>query len=129
MVIYGVAMLASCLLAGLAVGEILGWLLGIPANVGGVGFSMLMLIILSHQLRSRGLLGPLAEQGVLFWSAIYIPVVVAMAASQDVVGAARGGLVAVLAGTLSVAACFALIPVLSRLGTKDASDPSTESKD
>ena len=44
MIIYGVAFLALCTLAGLFVGELLGQWMGIPANVGGVGIAMLLLI-------------------------------------------------------------------------------------
>ncbi|HHQ9781944.1 TPA: malonate transporter subunit MadL, partial [Pseudomonas aeruginosa] len=44
MIIYGVALLSLCTLAGLFIGEILGVLLGVPANVGGVGIAMLLLI-------------------------------------------------------------------------------------
>ena len=46
---------------------------------------------------------------------MYIPIVVAMAASQDVAGAIGGGLVALLAGGLSVVACFGMLALLSRL--------------
>ena len=38
------------------------------------------------------------EQGVLFWSAMYIPIVVAMAATQNVVAALAGGPMAAIAG-------------------------------
>jgi malonate transporter MadL subunit len=115
-VIYGVALLAACLLVGIFVGELLGQLLGVQANVGGVGIAMLLLILLSDWLRRHGRLGPVSRQGVLFWSAIYIPVVVAMAAKQNVLAAAKGGPVALLAGVLAVAVSFALVPVISRLG-------------
>ncbi|MEC8918299.1 MAG: malonate transporter subunit MadL, partial [Pseudomonadota bacterium] len=37
MVIYGVALLAGCMLVGLIIGDVLGQLLGIDANLGGVG--------------------------------------------------------------------------------------------
>lgn len=37
MIIYGVALLSACLIAGLYVGELLGSLIGVQANVGGVG--------------------------------------------------------------------------------------------
>ena len=36
MIIYGVAFLAVCTLAGIFIGELLGKLIGVPANVGGV---------------------------------------------------------------------------------------------
>ncbi len=45
MIIYGVALLAACLLAGLYIGELLGQLLGVQANVGGVGIAMLLLVL------------------------------------------------------------------------------------
>lgn len=38
MVIYGVGLLAFCFLVGQFIGESLGRILGIEANVGGVGF-------------------------------------------------------------------------------------------
>lgn len=53
-----------------------------------------------------------------FWSAIYIPIVVAMAAQQNVYGALKGGPMAILAGTTAVAIAFALVPVLVRIGQK-----------
>lgn len=49
MIIYGVALLAFCYLAGIYLGDILGVALGVKANVGGVGFAMLLLIILSNK--------------------------------------------------------------------------------
>jgi len=118
MVIYGVAFLSVCLLAGLFVGDFLGVLIGVQANVGGVGIAMILMILLSDRLRRAGRLKPLTEQGVLFWSAIYIPIVVAMAARQNVVGAVEGGPAAILAGAGSVVLCFLLVPVLSRIGQK-----------
>lgn len=117
--IYGVALLSACMLAGIYLGAVLGKLIGVQANVGGVGIAMLLLILLSDALRRRGRLNPMTRQGVLFWSAIYIPVVVAMAASQNVIAAVKGGPAAVMAGTLAVAAGFALVPFLSRLGNGD----------
>lgn len=51
-----------------------------------------------------------------FWSSLYIPIVVAMAASQNVVGAVTGGPVALVGGLAVVAVSFALVPVIARLG-------------
>lgn len=116
MVIYGVAFLCGCMLAGLFAGEVLGDLIGVQANVGGVGIAMLLMILLSDALRRRGRLNAVTERGVLFWSAIYIPVVVAMAATQNVVAALEGGPAAILAGTLAVGVGFLLVPALSRVG-------------
>ncbi|MEC7413533.1 MAG: malonate transporter subunit MadL, partial [Pseudomonadota bacterium] len=44
MVIYGVGLLAACMLAGVILGDLLGQLIGVKANVGGVGIAMLLLI-------------------------------------------------------------------------------------
>ncbi|MDO5102138.1 MAG: malonate transporter subunit MadL [Lautropia sp.] len=116
MTIYGTALLAACVLAGLFVGKVLGVLLGVKANVGGVGFAMIFLILASDQLRARGWLAEPTQQGIAFWSSIYIPVVVAMAAQQNVVGALKGGPAAILAGVLASVVCYALIPVVARIG-------------
>ncbi len=116
MVIYGVALLSVCMIAGIFIGEVLGKLIGVQANVGGVGIAMLLMILFSDYLRRTGRLNPLSQQGIVFWSSIYIPVVVAMAAKQNVLAAVEGGPAAILAGVLAVAASFALVPALSRIG-------------
>ena len=116
MVIYGVALLAGCMLAGVFVGELLGQLIGVQANVGGVGIAMLLLIFMGDWMRRTERLSPLTSQGVRFWSAIYIPVVVAMAARQNVVAALDGGVMAFLAGALAVMLGLVLVPVLTRVG-------------
>lgn len=115
MIIYGVAILAACYLTGVFAGEMLGWLMGVDANVGGVGIAMLLLIYLTSRRSERLALPPITESGITFWSAMYIPIVIAMAAKQNVLGALSGGWMAILAGTAAVAASFALIPVLSRI--------------
>ncbi len=117
MVIYGVALLSLCMLIGVIVGALLGDLIGVQANVGGVGIAMLLLIILSNLSHRRLRLDPITESGIGFWSAMYIPIVVAMAARQNVIGAISSGWLAVLAGTAAVAAGFAMIPVLARFGS------------
>lgn len=122
LVIYGVAFLAVCMIIGLFLGDVLGILIGVQANVGGVGIAMLVMILASDHLRKRGRLAPLTEQGVLFWSAIYIPIVVAMAAKQNVLAAVKGGPAAILAGAGAVGVCFLLVPVLSRVGGGNAGD-------
>ena len=116
MIIYGVALLAFCALLGLVVGDTLGLLLGVKANVGGVGFSMILLLVLSDVLTKRGWFKPVSASGVIFWSGMYIPIVVAMAAQQNVVGALKGGPLACLAGSIGVVFSFALVPVIARIG-------------
>ncbi len=115
MAIYGVALLAFCTIAGMVLGELLGWMMQVKANVGGVGIAMLLLIGLTESLRSRGKLPMPTQQGILFWSAIYIPIVVAMAAGQDVYRTLKSGPMAMFAGCLVTAICFALVPLVDRL--------------
>ena len=116
MAIYGTAILAICLLIGSIVGRLLGIAVGVDANVGGVGIAMLLLIVLSSRMQKAGHMRAPTESGILFWSAVYIPVVVAMAASQNVRTAITGGPVAIVAGVLSVVACFAMVPLISKIG-------------
>lgn len=116
MVIYGVALLSLCMLTGVFLGDLLGDLIGVQANVGGVGIAMLMLIVLSNLSGHRFSLGTPTKGGITFWSAMYIPIVVAMAAKQNVIAAVSSGWMAVIAGVAAVVASFLMIPVLARLG-------------
>lgn len=116
MVIYGVALLSFCMLMGVFVGDILGEIMGVQANVGGVGIAMLLLLVLSNLGSREFTLKPITENGIGFWSAMYIPIVVAMAARQNVFSALSGGWMAIIAGVTAVAASFAVIPVLARFG-------------
>ena len=127
MAIYGTALLSICLLAGLLAGRLLGVLVGVDANVGGVGIAMLLLILICDRLQQTGRMRPPTTQGIAFWSSIYIPIVVAMAASQNVVAAIKGGSVAIVAGVMVVFASFAMVPLISRLGQSDStpSDSNT----
>ena len=116
MVIYGVALLSFCMLVGVFLGDILGKLIGVQANVGGVGIAMLLLIFLSN-LHDHGLkMSAPTETGINFWNTMYIPIVVAMAAKQNVIAALSSGWMAITAGIAAVAASFLLIPVMARIG-------------
>jgi malonate transporter MadL subunit len=110
-VIYGVALLSFCMLVGVFVGDLLGEVMGVQANVGGVGIAMLLLLVLSNLGSREAALSPIG-----FWSAMYIPIVVAMAARQNVFSALSGGWMAIVAGVAAVTASFAVIPLLARLG-------------
>ena len=127
MAIYGTALLCICLLIGMIVGKLLGLAVGVDANVGGVGIAMLLLILACDRLQKSGKMQPPTERGVAFWSSIYIPIVVAMAASQNVVAALKGGPMAILAGVLAVGIGFILVPVISRIGDSDSTEDSSSS--
>ncbi|AVA26572.1 malonate transporter subunit MadL (plasmid) [Rhizobium sp. CB3171] len=118
MVISGVAMLALCTLLGSILGDLLGMVLGVKANVGGVGIAMILLIATRLWLSRRGLLTLPLKLGVEFWGALYIPIVVAMAAQQNVLVAARSGPLVLIAGIVTVFVCFATVALMSRLGER-----------
>lgn len=124
MVLYGVAALALCMLVGMTIGDLLGLAVGVEANVGGVGFAMIMLVLATDWLRKHGKFPQPTEQGVLFWSALYIPIVIAMASTQNVVEAVAGGPMAILAGVSALVLGAALVPVLSRIGGKSEPLPA-----
>lgn len=119
MIVYGVALLSACLIVGMLIGESLGAVLGVSANVGGVGIAMLLLVVASNSDLFKSMTQGNAEDGIKFWSAMYIPIVVAMAARQDVAGAIEGGLLALVAGVAAVIVSFTLVPVLSKIGNHD----------
>jgi len=126
MTIFGVALLAGCTLVGVFIGDLLGLLLGVKANVGGVGLAMMLLIAARVWLLRRGVLSRGVKLGVEFWGTIYIPIVVAMAAQQNVVAAVRGGPIVLIAGFGSVALCFAATALLSRTGRNRLAHPEGE---
>jgi len=114
MLIKGVALLAGCFILGQLVGETLGRLIGVDANIGGVGFAMLLLIFAQNWLEKRDLFHADMESGILFWSKMYIPVIVAMSAIQNVRVALSSGAVAFLAGIIPVVLCLLFLPFLSK---------------
>jgi malonate transporter MadL subunit len=58
------------------------------------------------------------EKGILFWSSMYIPIIVAMAATQNVNAALSGGYMAILAAAVTTFIAFAFVPLLSKIGNK-----------
>jgi len=122
MKIYGVAFLAACFLAGQLIGELLGRLFHFQGNIGGVGFGMLLLIVLGDAVRRKGWMGEPSAAGIHFWNAMYIPVVVAMAATQHVGAALSGGWLALAVGVGGTLACFLLIPLVARRGGRPHSE-------
>ena len=127
MIIRGVAILAGCFIIGQLIGETLGRLLHIDANVGGVGFAMLLLIVCNQWMEKNGLLTQDIEDGVIFWSKMYIPVIVAMSATQNVAVALSGGWIALLAGVVPGVVCFMLMPVFSKISKKNVLKSSNDS--
>ncbi len=112
MVVYGVALLAFCMLVGVFLGDLLGHLIGVDANVGGIGIAMLLLIFIANRKNKILQIDTITQSGVNFWSAMYIPIVVAMAAKQNVLAAISGGWMAITAGIVTVILSFLAVPIL-----------------
>jgi malonate transporter MadL subunit len=110
MTIYGVALLALAFILGQWVGVLLGDWLGIQANVGGVGFAMIFLMLGKEWLVQKNQMSPEMTGGIAFWSKMYIPVVIAMAASLNVKSAVSSGSLALIAGIIPVMAGFLIFP-------------------
>ena len=111
------------MLLGKYIGTCFGVLVGINADVGGVGFAILLLLFVSNCKKFTFAQKPDFKQGMNFWKKMYIPVVVAMAASQNVYRMLTSGMVAIVGGIASVAFPFLLLYLLHKReerGEKDA---------
>lgn len=115
MIIYGTALLAVSYLLGVFLGGLLGQILGVDANIGGVAIAMVLLIIGKEILAKRGLLPKSTQFGVLYWAGMYIPIVVAMAAGQNVVAALSGGMVAAIVSVIALTATVFVVRWLNRM--------------
>lgn len=112
MEVVGLGLIAACMFVGLSVGGLLARAIGVSGDVGGVGFAMLLLVLVTNYVK----LDERVKSGIQFISNLYIPIIVAMAAIQNVVSALKGGAVAFLAGGIATIASLALVPLLSRVG-------------
>ncbi|HCU75161.1 MAG TPA: malonate transporter subunit MadL [Acinetobacter baumannii] len=115
MIIYGTAILAICHLLGDYLGNTLGMVLGVKANVGGVAISMILLILSKELLAKKGYLPQITQFGVLYWSGMYIPIVVAMSAGQNVVAALSGGMLGLIVSIASLIGTVLVIRYLNRI--------------
>lgn len=112
--IYGVALLAGCMFAGSFIGNLLGLLTGLNSDIGGVGFAMILLLLVTNSPKMTKLLPEAYTKGISFWKEMYIPVTIAMSASQNVVSALNGGLLALVAGIGVVLIMLLLIPLFNK---------------
>ena len=101
MEIYGLAILTALFLLGETIGYSLGKLLNV-GDVGGVGFAMLFLILLTNTKYWNEKVSDKTKLGIKFIGAIYVPIIVAMVLQSNIIGAFKGGLVAFLAGGIAV---------------------------
>lgn len=110
--ILGLALLSVSFIIGMWTGELLGSWLGIHANVGGVGFAMIFLLLIKEYFLKKGWWKIELESGIEFWNKLYIPVVIAMAASLNVKSAISAGTLAVFAGVIPVVIAFLIFHFL-----------------
>ncbi len=118
--IYGVALLASCMFAGCFVGNLLGMLIGLNSDVGGVGFAMLLLLLITNSKKISAKLPKGTAEGLNFWKNMFIPIIIAMSASQDVYNAISSGVFALVAGVSAVIVAFVMLIVLNSIAKKTA---------
>ena len=64
--IYGVALLAFCFLLGKLIGSLLGQIMQINGDMGGVGFAMLFLILGNAYFKRKGWMVAETQNGILF---------------------------------------------------------------
>ncbi|MCR4399192.1 MAG: malonate transporter subunit MadL [Firmicutes bacterium] len=113
MEIYGMAVVSVCYLVGMYAGTILARFLGLTGDVGGVGFGMLLLILVTTSRYWEEKIPAKTKRGVELVSALYIPIVVAMVARSDVVAALKGGWIALVTGAAATFLGLLMVPVLA----------------
>ena len=112
--IYGVATLSACMLLGALMGNVFGDVIGAGREIGSVGFAILLLIFLTNS-KLKFVQKPAFVQGVSFWKGMFIPVVIAMTATQDVFHMLSSSIVAIVAGAAAVGASFLMLYGLHKL--------------
>lgn len=115
--IYGVATLAACMLLGSLMGSVFGDLIGAGTEIGSVGFSILLLTLITNS-KLPFVQKPAFVQGVSFWKAMFIPAVIAMTATQDVVHMLSSSVVAIVAGVAAVSVSYLVLYGLHKLDEK-----------
>ena len=118
--IYGVALLAACMFAGGFLGNLLGLLIGLNSDVGGVGFAMLFLLLVTNSKNISKYLPESASDGLNFWKNMFIPIIIAMSASQNVYTAISSGVFAIVAGLLAVLFALGCMLLLNSIAKKSA---------
>ena len=112
--IYSLVTLALCMLLGKYIGNLLGALVGINADVGGVGFAILLLLFVGNYPKFKFTKNPDYIQAMGFWKKMYIPVIVAMAAGQNVYRMLTSGMVAIIGGAAAVTIPFLTLYLLHK---------------
>lgn len=126
LMIYGVALLSGCVLIGSFIGNLLGLLTGLNSDIGGVGFAMILLLMVTNSKKLNKILPKGYTKGLDFWKEMFIPVIIAMSASQNVISALDGGVLALTAGVGVVVVMLLLIPLFNKFTSKAAQTEDNE---
>ena len=124
--IYGVALLSGCTLIGSFIGNLLGLLTGLNSDIGGVGFAMILLLMVTNSKKMNKIMPEGYMKGLEFWKEMFIPVIIAMSASQNVVSALDGGVLALTAGVGVVIIMLLLIPLFNKFTSKASENEGKE---
>ena len=119
--IYGVATLSACMLLGSLLGSVFGDLIGAGTEIGSVGFSILLLTLITNS-RLPFVQKSSFIQGVSFWKSMFIPAVIAMTATQDVIHMLSSSIVAIVAGVAAVSVSYLVLYGIHRLDGKKVGD-------
>lgn len=124
--IYGVAVLSACAFIGSFLGQLLGTVIGLGKDVGGVGFAMVLLLLVTNSKKINAILPKDYTKGINFWKEMFIPVIIAMSASTDVIHALDGGVLALVLGIGVVVIMLLLIPLFNKFGGNSEDVAETE---
>ncbi len=124
--IYGVALLAGCAFVGSFIGELLGALTGLDTDIGGVGFAMILLLVVTNSKIVNRILPEGYTKGIKFWKEMFIPVIVAMSMSQNVASALDDGVLALTLGVGVVVIMLLLIPLFNKFSANSEVTEETE---
>lgn len=124
--IYGVALLSGCMLIGSFIGNLLGLLTGLNSDIGGVGFAMILLLVATNSKKLDSILPAGYKKGLDFWKEMFIPVIIAMSASQNVIRALDGGILALTTGLGVVAAMCLCLPLFNKFSSIGKTNDNTE---
>ena len=109
------------MLLGSLMGSVFGDLIGAGTEIGSVGFSILLLTLVSNS-KLPFVQKPAFVQGVTFWKSMFIPAVIAMTATQDVIHMLSSSIVAIVAGVSAVSVSYLVLYGLHRLDEKKVGD-------
>lgn len=107
MIIYGIALVSLCVIIGEFIGISIGYITGLNVDVGGIGIAMILLMLISNYFSSKGYkFHELTEEGIKFWSSLYIPIFFAMISKLNVYLAFSSGIIPVLISIFVVLLMF-----------------------